>query len=185
MFAGIRKLHLADNLTRCRPRAAKKASLLAFVLYTWALAACMTTADRPTTGSLPSLQAPMGAVLEPPRRIVFQNRYYAKPGMADEVYRWRVHASDLLERFGIPRGVIYRGSGGDQPDVIWQLELEPVAAALAVKRQEQRAKEFEPVMKQMGTLVRFFEGNRYAELSHREAGTSGEACFLDENARSC
>jgi hypothetical protein len=101
-----------------------------------------------------------------PRRIVFQNRYYAKPGKEDEVYQWRVHACDVLEQLGLPRGQVFRGSGGDQPDVIWQLELEPEAVERVLKRQAEVIKQFEPIMEHMGTLVRSFEGNRYAEIRH-------------------
>jgi hypothetical protein len=106
---------------------------------------------------------------EHPRRIVFQNRYYAKPGKTEEVYQWRVHASDVLEQNGIPRGEIFRGPGGDQPDVIWQLELEPAAAERAVKRQAEVMNQFEPIMEHMGTLIRLFESSRYIEVRYREA----------------
>jgi hypothetical protein len=106
-----------------------------------------------------------------PRRIVYQNRYYAKPGKEEETYRWRVHASDVLEQLGVPRGQVFRGAGGDQPDVIWQLELDPAAAERANKRAGEVKKQFDPVMEHMATLVRFFESSRYEEVSHREART--------------
>lgn len=90
-----------------------------------------------STNAPPQLRADTtasGATPNEPRRIVYQNRYYAKPGKEEETYRWRVHASDVLERLGVPRGQVFRGAGGDQPDVIWQLELDPAAAERANKR---------------------------------------------------
>lgn len=110
---------------------------------------------------------------DPPRRIVVQNRYYAKPGREEEVYQWRIHASDVLEQLGLPRGQVFRGSGGDQPDAVWQLELEPAAYERVIKRQAEVMEQFEPVMEHMGTLVRFFEKNRYVEVRHEEAGHQG------------
>lgn len=117
--------------------------------------------------------APSAATGEP-RRIVYQNRYYAKPGKEEETYRWRLHASDVLEELGVPRGQVFRGAGGGQPDVIWQLELDPAAADRANKRAGEVKKQFDPVMEHMATLVRFFESSRYEEVSHREARTGAD-----------
>lgn len=104
------------------------------------------------------------------RRIVFQNRYYAKPGLEGKVYRWRVQVSDALQAYGLPRGDIIRGAGGTQPGVIWQLELAAGRVEAGIQRQREVAKDLEPVMEHMGSLVRYFEANRYSEISHREVG---------------
>src|SRR5688572_27208416 len=59
-----------------------------------------------------------------PSPIIEQTAYYANPGLADAVYDHRVHASDVRQKIGLPRGRVFRrvGGTGDLPDVVWQLE---------------------------------------------------------------
>ena len=40
--------------------------------------------------------------------IVVHNSYYAKPGLAEAVYQWRLHASDVRAQFRFPRGRVLR-----------------------------------------------------------------------------
>jgi hypothetical protein len=101
--------------------------------------------------------------------VVVQNYYYAKPGKADEVYRWRLHASDVRAKLGFARGrVLRRINTGNQtsaaqelPDVIWECEYPTIkdrerdASALSA------SPEFQAVQKHMGTLVRRFERGAY------------------------
>jgi hypothetical protein len=45
------------------------------------------------------------------RTIVEQASYFALPGKAEDVYRVRLHASDVLEKLGLPRGHVPRRQG--------------------------------------------------------------------------
>ena len=91
-----------------------------------------------------------------------QNRYFAKPGKAEEVYAWRQHASDVLRQLGLSSGQVFRGAGGDQPDAVWQVTLD--SATLVREAQiAQRSPEFQEVMRHMVTLIRRFENAHYVE----------------------
>ena len=91
-----------------------------------------------------------------------QNRYFAKPGKAEEVYAWRQHASDVLRQLGLSSGQVFRGAGGDQPDAVWQVTLD--SATLVREGQiAQRSPEFQEVMRHMATLIRRFESANYLE----------------------
>src|SRR6202046_1597853 len=62
--------------------------------------------------------------------IVEQTSYYALPGKAEDVYRVRLHASDILEKLGLPRGHVLRRQGNSEtlPDVMWLGEYPEGAA---------------------------------------------------------
>jgi len=111
-------------------------------------------------------------VPDTPRRILSQNRYWAKPGKADEVYSWRLHATDVQVEMGLPRGRVLRGAGGEEPDVIWQIEQTPDEARDFQRIQREKMALFQPVMRHMSTLIRRFESSGYAEIDHRENGES-------------
>jgi hypothetical protein len=101
--------------------------------------------------------------------IVVQNYYYARPGKADEVYQWRLHASDVRARLGLARGRVLRRAPGqktgddsheggqhDAPDVIWECDYpSPEARAADIARLD-NSKEFDAVEKHMDTLIRDF-----------------------------
>jgi hypothetical protein len=55
------------------------------------------------------------------RTIVEQTSYLALPGKAEDVHRVRLHASDVLEKLGLPRGhVLRRQENSDRlPDAMW------------------------------------------------------------------
>ena len=102
------------------------------------------------------------------RMVVHHNYYFAKPGKAEEVYAWRVHASDVRAELGLPPGRVLRRfwtSTEDVPDVIWELEL-PESEAMSQEHMEREkalgeTPEFQAVMQHMGTLARRFERARY------------------------
>jgi hypothetical protein len=91
-----------------------------------------------------------------------QNRYFAKPGKAEEVYAWRLHAADVLRQLGLSSGQVFRGTGGDQPDAVWQLTLDS-ATFVREGQIAQRSPEFQEVMRHMATLTRRFENANYLE----------------------
>ncbi len=107
------------------------------------------------------------------KRIVVQNYYYAKPGKADEVFQWRLHASDVREKLGLPRGRVLRHVGEperDKPDVVWECEYPDEAAREEDVRILSSKREFDDVMKHMGTLIQRFERAIYEVEEPRTAG---------------
>ena len=120
--------------------------------------------NRRTMIALPiGAVASMATIGKPARaqqtqRFIVQNNYWALPGKAEEVFQWRIHASDVRERLGLPRGQVLRRQGNSEtlPDVIWQMEYQDEAERLAdIKVAD--VPEFQEVQKHMSTLTRRFE----------------------------
>ena len=104
---------------------------------------------------------PIGMATSGPRVLV-QNRYYAKPGKENEVYEWRLHASEVLRQLGLQSGTVFRGPGGHQPDAVWQIVADS-ATLVREGRVALESPEFKAVMRHMETLVRRFESGGYLE----------------------
>ncbi len=125
-------------------------------LYLCALLAC--------SAAIASEESPP-PVPAPARPIVVQNYYYALPGRAEEVYRWRVHASDVRAKIGLARGRVLRlihepartSGRTNLPDVVWECEYVSLAARQADLEILAKSTEFEEVEKHMDTLIRHFE----------------------------
>src|ERR1700736_5322862 len=135
----------------CRRRL--HATLLCVLIFS--LFACVSPAPRNQAATVPSAAARA-------ERIVGQNRYYAKTGKAEEVYQWRLHACDVLNQLGLHSGHVFRGAGGVEPDVVWQIELDPETFAREGQI-ERDSHAFQEVMEHMGTLIRRFERSRLRE----------------------
>jgi len=103
-------------------------------------------------------------------RVLSQNRYWAKTGKVEEVYEWRLHANDVRAQMVLPRGVVLRGAGGDDPDVIWQIEQTAEDNREFLRIQREKGALFRPVVDHMATLLRRFESSRYVEAEGRESG---------------
>jgi hypothetical protein len=96
--------------------------------------------------------------------IVVQNLYYALPGKADEVYGWRVHASEVRAQLGLAVGRVLRrtpSSGADAadselPDVVWECEYLNAKAREVDLARLDASREFDPVEAHMQTLIRRF-----------------------------
>lgn len=97
--------------------------------------------------------------------IVVQNFYYALPGKADEVYLWRLHASEVRTRLGLAVGRVLRrapalsGDGigeADWPDVVWECEYPNLQARAAHLARLDASREFDAVEAHMKTLIREF-----------------------------
>jgi hypothetical protein len=100
--------------------------------------------------------------------MLMQNRYWAKPGKADEVFQWRKHATDVqAQQMGMARGRVFRGGGGDEPDAVWQLELDPALEAEELRLQREHQGVFIPVMEHMNTIAGGFEAAAYCEVRFR------------------
>jgi len=101
--------------------------------------------------------------------VIVQNYYYAKPGKADEVYRWRLHASDVREKLGFARGrVLRRRESVDQtqessnlPDVIWECEYANIDERERESTQVSATPEFQAVQQHMSTLIQRFDRATY------------------------
>jgi hypothetical protein len=87
---------------------------------------------------------------------VIQVAYYANPGKANEVLSRRQHASDVLEKLGLPRGRVMRrvGASDEEPDVMWECEFPNGAALDHFLKVALASAEFERVRKDMGALIR-------------------------------
>jgi hypothetical protein len=82
--------------------------------------------------------------------------YFALPGKGDEVYQWKVHACDALEKLGLARGRVFhrQGDSDTRPDVIWQMEYPDEAAHQRNLRKRLESSEFPAVRDHMKTLIR-------------------------------
>lgn len=91
--------------------------------------------------------------------IVVQNYYFAKAGKTEEVYRWRLHASDMREKLGLRRGrVLHRfGDSSHQPDVIWECDYPDMKSREDELKALENNPEFDAVMEYMDTLIDRFD----------------------------
>jgi hypothetical protein len=110
----------------------------------------------------PAVEAP------PAAGIVVFNFYYAKLGQVADVLAQRLHASDVREKLGRPRGAVLRrlDGGADLPDVLWRCADPDAAARAADTAALEAAPEWKPVPVRMGTLLRHFARGTYAVVRH-------------------
>ena len=109
-------------------------------------------------------EAPLESGAAPSRTVVVQNFYYALPGKAMDVYRWRLHASDVRAKLGLARGRVLRRVSNPKtdkqaaaiPDVIWECEYSSREAREADVARLDKSAEFDEVQKHMETLIRDF-----------------------------
>jgi hypothetical protein len=110
-------------------------------------------------GSLMTLMA--GGQMPPKATgtIIEQDAYYALPGKAEEVYQWRIHACDVLEKLGLPRGHVLRrlGNSDTLADVMWQIEFPDETARQRNLKIRLESSEFTAVRDHMKTLIRHAE----------------------------
>jgi hypothetical protein len=86
------------------------------------------------------------------RTIVEQTSYFALPGKAEDVYRVRLHASDVLEKLGLPRGHVLRRQGNSEtlPDVMEYPDEAGHQRSLKIRLE---SPEFRAVRDEMKTLI--------------------------------
>ncbi len=98
------------------------------------------------------------AYSQSPKAIVVQNYYYPKSGNAEAVYQWRLHASDLRAKLGLPVGRVLKKYSGDCLfDVIWECNYPSIEAREADVKKLDESAEFAKVQEHMGTLIQKFE----------------------------
>jgi hypothetical protein len=115
----------------------------------------------PVIDALSLSDAPAAA---PGKAIVVQNFYYALPGKADEVYRWRLHASKVRARLGLSVGHVLRripttaaeAEDAELPDVIWECEYPNAQARESDIARLDASREFDPIEAHMQTLIHRF-----------------------------
>jgi hypothetical protein len=106
--------------------------------------------------------APVSSAQKQGEPIVVQNFYYALPGKAEEVYQWRLHASEVRARLGLAVGRVLRltSTGGakdaELPDVVWECEYPNAAARAADLAKLDASTEFDAVEAHMRRLIRQF-----------------------------
>ena len=107
------------------------------------------------TGSLMTLMAGGQSAPKAGSTIVEQTSYFALPGKAEDVYRVRLHASDILERLGLPRGRVLRRQGNSEtlPDVMWLVEYPDEAAHQQSLQVRLESPQFKAVRDEMKTLI--------------------------------
>ena len=95
--------------------------------------------------------------------ILVQNLYFPKPGKEEEVYKWRLHASDVRSKLGLPKGrVLKKLSGTDGPFVIWECEYPSLEAREKDITVLDKSEEFKQVQAHMSTLLDKFERSVFA-----------------------
>jgi hypothetical protein len=73
-----------------------------------------TIARFAVAGSLMTLMALGQSAPKAARTFVEQTSYFALPGKAEEVYPQRLHACDVLAKFGLPRGHVLSRQGNSE-----------------------------------------------------------------------
>lgn len=97
--------------------------------------------------------------------VVIQNYYYAKPGKADEVLQWRIHACAVLKEMGVRPGRVLKpvpknykdATIQDVPDAIWMVEYPDTVVMREEAKKVMSTGKFEPVMKHMDSLCKDFK----------------------------
>jgi hypothetical protein len=131
---------------------------------------CCSVIGLAMAAGLTSSRAAQGSpVASPVRTVIVQNYYFARADKADEVFRWRLHASDVRVALGLPRGRVLRrlaSPAGDTdsaaaPDVIWECEYPNTQARDADVARLGQSDEFRQVEAHMDTLIREFRRGIY------------------------
>ncbi len=92
------------------------------------------------------------------KSILVQNSYYPKAGKAEEVYQWRLHASEVRAKLGLPKGrVLKKISNNEGPYVLWICEYSSLEAREKDVKLIDQSEEFKKVQEHMGTLIEKFE----------------------------
>jgi hypothetical protein len=114
-----------------------------------------TIARFAVAGSVMTLTAGGQSAPKAGSTIVEQTSYFALPGKAEDVYRVRLHASDVLEKLGLPRGRVLRRQGNSEtlPDVMWLVEYPDEAAHQRSLKIRLESPEFKAVQDEMKTLI--------------------------------
>lgn len=90
--------------------------------------------------------------------IVVQNFYYPKSGNEEAVYQWRLHASEVRAKLGLPTGRVLKKIMGDALYYIaWECEYASLAAREADVKKIDQSVEFKNVQDHMSTLIQKFE----------------------------
>ncbi len=114
-----------------------------------------TIARFAVAGSVMTLMAGGQSPPKAANTIVEQTAYFALPGKAEDVYRLRLHACDVLEKLGLPRGHVLRRQGNSEtlPDVMWLMEYPDEAAHQRNLKIRLESSEFTAIRDQMKTLI--------------------------------
>ena len=93
-----------------------------------------------------------------PSLIVVHNQYFPKPGKEEAVYQWRLHASEVRVKLGLPKGrVLKKVTGNGGPSVIWECEYPSLESRENDVAVLDRSEEFKKVQEHMSTLIDKFE----------------------------
>lgn len=102
----------------------------------------------------------LSALAQEAKPIVVQNLYYPKSGKEEQVFQWRLHASEVRVKLGLPAGRVFRKISGDATYyVVWECDYPSPAAREADVRKIDQSPEFTKVQEHMGTLIQKFKRN--------------------------
>lgn len=92
------------------------------------------------------------------KRILVQNHYFPKPGKEEEVYEWRLHASEVRAKLGLSGGrVLKRVQGDTVAAVVWECEYPSTEDRKRDASRLNESDEFKKVQEHMRTLLSRFE----------------------------
>lgn len=92
------------------------------------------------------------SLASPPYHIVIQNLYFPKPGKEKEVYKLRIHASNILEKLGVPKGrVLERMNIKDRPYVMWECNYHSMKERMKIIKIVNKSKRFKKIEARMGS----------------------------------
>jgi len=90
--------------------------------------------------------------------IVVQNQYFPKPGKEKEVYKLRLHASEILVKLGLPKGrVLKRTNLSDRLYVMWECDYSSIEESKKGMKIVSGSAGFKRLESKMGTLVNGFK----------------------------
>jgi hypothetical protein len=100
----------------------------------------------------------LSACNPPSKHILVQNQYFPKSGKEEEVYKLRLHASEVIKKLGLRNGrVLKRMNVSDRPYVEWECEYSSLEEREKDIKIVGQSRDFQQVEEKMGTLLDNFE----------------------------
>ena len=97
------------------------------------------------------------------KNIIVMNQYWAKDGMIEEVYKHRLHASEVRKNLGLKVGrvLLITETDNESAHVIWECEYSSIEDREKDTELLRKSGQFGEVMEKMGTLIDNFKRTVY------------------------
>jgi len=97
------------------------------------------------------------------QKIIVQNYYWAKEGKIEDVYKYRLYASQVRDSLGLTVGRVLKriGAKGELSHIIWECEYSSEVARKEDVRKLTESGAFKKVTEKMGTLIDKFTRGVY------------------------